>query len=144
MDKKGQGLLWKTTVFWWHADICSDCSKLLDKWKFLNALLQTSLRKLICMSTLIYVLRHFWYFTSCCIKRNSYGRPKYHHIVKISGIFVNMNLCILNQYPNTNTIIAKLVLSTYKSVWKVSVFKKFLLTQISSWDALMNFSHTKM
>ena len=41
--------------------------------------------------------------------------PNYHHIVKISGIclqFKNMNLCALNQYPNTNKIFAKILLGS--------------------------------
>jgi len=35
---------------------------------------------------LINVSRQFLSFISSCIKRNSYERPNYHHIVKISGI----------------------------------------------------------
>ena len=87
--------------------------------------------KLFFMSTLIYVLRQFWSFISIFIKRNSYERLNKHHIVKISGISLqigNMKLCTLNPNPNTTT---KLLLGSKKSVRKMSIFKNFLLTQIS-------------
>jgi len=95
----------------------------------------TTLRNIIFMSTLIYVSRHFWYFISSPIKRNNYERSNYHRIVKISGIclqFENMNLSVLNKYPNTNRISAKPPLGSQKSVRKASVFRIFPLTQISS------------
>ena len=65
------------------------------------------------MSTLIYVSRQFWSFISSRMKRNNYERPNNHHIVKISDIslqIIDMNLRTLNQYPNTDTIFAKLLL----------------------------------
>ena len=34
--------------------------------------------KIIFMSTIIDILRHFWIFISSCIKRNKYERPTYH------------------------------------------------------------------
>ena len=80
---------------------------------------ETTLRKMLFMSSLIYISRHFWYFISSRIKRNNYEGPNYHNIVRISGIclqFENMNLCVLNQYPN--------------------IKKYLLLTQISSYDYL--------
>ena len=52
-----------------------------------------------------------------------------------------MNLCILNQYPNTNKIFNKLLLGSQKSVRKVSVFKIFFVAQISSYNDLKTFMH---
>ena len=99
----------------------------------------TTLGKMICMSRLVYVSRQFWSFIPSQIKRNNYERSNYNHIVKNSGISLqigNMKLRFLNQYPNTNKIFAQLLLGSQKSVRKVSVFKIFLLTQISSYNDL--------
>ena len=84
----------------------------------------TALRKMMSMSTMIYVSRQFWSFISSCIKRNNYERPNNHHIVKISDISLqirDMKLRILNQYP----IFAKLLICSYKSVRQVSVSKMY-------------------
>ena len=107
----------------------------------------TTLREIIFMSTLIYVSRQFWSFISSRIKRNNYERPNNHHIVKISDISLqirDMKLRILNQYPNTDTIFAKLLLCSQKSVRKVSVFKIFLLTQINSNYNFETFIHPRI
>ena len=99
----------------------------------------TTLGKMIFMTTLIYVLSQFWSFISSSIKINNYESPNYHHIVKISGISLqirNMKLCLHHQYPNTNKIFAKLLLGFQKSVRKFSVFKIFHLTQIISYNDL--------
>ena len=75
----------------------------------------TTLGKMIFMSPLVYVSRQFWSFIPSQIKKNNYGKSNYIHIVKISGISLqigNMKLRFLNQYPNTDKIFANLPLGS--------------------------------
>ena len=66
----------------------------------------TTSSEIIFMSTIIDILRHFWFFISSCIEINKYERPNYHQQIqffgKISRIFLqigNMKLLVHNQYP---------------------------------------------
>ena len=108
----------------------------------------TNSDKIIFMSTIIYILRHFWFFLSSYIKRNKYERPNWHpriyFLLKSADYFYKLEtqtyLYIISIKKLAN------YLSSYYSapVRKVSVLKIFPLTQINSYYDIESFIHPRI